>query len=94
MKRYFSLLSVPFVLSACTMTEGPLTEAGYIRDLPEQVIALVAPWQDLTMVLLSPDDSCYWYRHQGPVEATMIPLRSVSGGKICVQREDATPATS
>ena len=39
--------------------------------------------QPLDKVRLRPEDGCYWYEYQGPVETLMVPLRAVGGGKIC-----------
>ncbi|WP_300034129.1 hypothetical protein [uncultured Roseobacter sp.] len=51
-------------------------------NLPAAVQDLAGPNQDLSTVRLM-DDGCYWYRHQGPVEATMLPLRTAAGNPIC-----------
>jgi len=65
---------------------GPDTlPEAFIEELPPEVIALAAPNQNLDAVILNPADKCYWYRHQGPVETTMVPLRAVGGGLICIR---------
>ena len=73
-----------FALSACTaqMTgtpEGP----GFIAELPQGVLDIAAPYQDLQAVRLSPEDGCYYYRYVGPVETLMLPLRTQDGRPIC-----------
>ena len=58
---------------------------GPYRPLPEQVAALAAPNQDLATARLRPEDNCYWYMHSGPVEDTLLPLRTTRGNPICVK---------
>lgn len=75
----FAMLSV----GACTATGGSGAMRVGANALPEGVVARAAPWQDLTSAALLPADNCYWYLHQGPVETTMLPLRTVEGRPIC-----------
>ncbi|MDD9976393.1 MAG: hypothetical protein OXQ30_01475 [Boseongicola sp.] len=69
------------VLSACA------TNGGFLRELPEDVVALAAPNQNLQAVKLLEEDGCYWYEHDGPVETTLLPLLSKRGRHICLQQE-------
>ena len=55
-------------------------------NLPEAVLNLAGPGQDLTTARLRPEDGCYWYEHSGPVETTLVPLRSAGGNRICTAR--------
>lgn len=74
-------------LGACaapTMRTADQSKAA-IGEVPAQVLALAAPYQDRNTVWLNPEDGCYWYRHTGPVETTMLPLRTGSGKVICLQ---------
>ncbi|SEM30446.1 hypothetical protein SAMN05443999_11927 [Roseovarius azorensis] len=64
-------------------TRGPVNETG---NLPEAVLNLAAPGQDLSSARLRPEDGCYWYEHSGPVETTLVPLRSAGGNPICTAR--------
>ena len=57
----------------------------FIQKLPEGVLAIAAPYQDLTTVKIEPTDGCYVYQHIGPVETTFLPLRSVNGRPICTK---------
>nr|WP_245727277.1 hypothetical protein [Paracoccus isoporae] len=57
--------------------------------IPEYVLALAAPGQNLQTARLNPEDQCYWYIHNGPVETTEIPLRSGRGRHICLVQEAA-----
>lgn len=59
--------------------------------LPESVVAIAAPNQDLSTARLRETDNCYWYDHRGVVETTALPLRSKSGNHICIKTE-AAPA--
>ncbi len=73
-----------FAVSACA---GPIagteTEPGFFEELPEGLAATAAPGQNLNAVRIQPQDGCYWYQHVGPVETTLLPLLSNSGGLIC-----------
>jgi hypothetical protein len=72
-----ALTALP-LLAACAAPQDP-TEGGAV---PEQVTALAAPYQDLSTARLR-EDGCYWYLHSGPVEATLLPLRTREGRPIC-----------
>ena len=74
-----------FLVFATIAACAPTSE--FIRELPDEVVALAAPNQNLQAVKLLEDDSCYWYEHDGPVERTLLPLVSARGRQICVQRE-------
>ncbi|SDI54219.1 hypothetical protein [Aliiruegeria lutimaris] len=83
-------------LGACaetTITTGPEGDIATLKDVPEGVIALAAPNQDLTTVRIQPEDGCYWYRYSGPVETTYLPLRARDGRPIC-SRAPETAQTS
>jgi hypothetical protein len=84
--KAFAAGAVMLALGACVapMPE-PETETGFITNLPAQVIALADPTQNLQAVRIM-DDGCYWYEHAGPVETTMLPLRTPSGSPICTPR--------
>ena len=51
--------------------------------IPDEVVAIAGPGQDLTTARLDPADGCYWYDHAGPVETTLVPLRAANGNQIC-----------
>jgi hypothetical protein len=83
--RIILRLPIMLALGACAI---PVTEtAESATAIPEEVMTqlrtLAAPYQDLQSVRLQPEDGCYWYLHLGPVEATMLPLRTVNGRPIC-----------
>ncbi|MCZ4351030.1 hypothetical protein O4H61_00735 [Roseovarius aestuarii] len=61
------------------------SEQGFMTNLPESIVAMAGPNQDLTAVRLEPEDGCLWYRHVGPVETTMLPLRTADGRPICTK---------
>jgi len=76
------------LVGACTeMTpaSGQGGESGTLAEVPEGVLAIAAPYQDLSAVRIMPEDGCYWYRHVGPVETTYLPLRTVDGNPICAK---------
>lgn len=62
-----------------------MTEEGFLREVPEAVVAAAAPSQNLQAVMLREEDGCYWYRHSGPVETTFLPLRTREGRTICIR---------
>lgn len=73
-------------LGACVAPlPAPETDTGFLTNLPAQVISLADPTQNLQAVRIM-DDGCYWYEHAGPVETTMLPLRTPSGSPICTPR--------
>ena len=75
------------LLSACVETNGVGTGAAipFIAEVPEGVLNIAAPGQDLTALRIDPIDGCYTYRHIGPVETTMLPLRANNGRPICTR---------
>jgi hypothetical protein len=81
-------------LTACSVPASQAVdkESGFLKELPEGVAALAAPYQNLQEVVLMPEDGCYWYRHVGPVETTMLPLRTVAGRPICTQAANKSSA--
>lgn len=90
------ILATAFLaLGACTVPIAqPVDKStGFLKALPEGVALIAAPYQNLQEVILRPEDGCYWYRHVGPVETTMLPLRTVEGRPICTQIAVKPPAT-
>ncbi len=85
------LIGLPLILAACATPEK-VTPDGYIAELPEGVLAIAAPYQNLAAVRLNPVDGCYVYRHDGPVESTYLPLRTKEGGPICTRVADPQTA--
>ena len=81
----------PLLLAACATTTSNTSPEGYIAELPEGVLAIAAPYQDLSAVRIDPVDGCYVYRHVGVVETTFLPLRTRDGRPICT-RAPGTPA--
>lgn len=76
--------SAVLALGACTVPTNQVDKStGFIKELPESVATIAAPYQNLREVTLEPEDGCYWYRHVGPVETTMLPLRTNEGRPIC-----------
>ncbi len=73
------------------MTAGCVTQTASTRSgagkVSEAVAALAAPGQDLASARLVPEDGCYWYEHRGPVETTLVPLRTINGNPICIARD-------
>lgn len=73
--------------ASATRTDGT---TGFLAEVPEGVLAIAAPWQNLDRVVLLPEDGCYWYQHQGPVETTLLPLRTREGRPICTRPAEGT----
>ena len=81
MKRTTILLSTA-LLGACAAPapDGPPPPA----PVPDEVLALAAPYQNLAEIEFREADGCWWYWHDGPVERTLLPLRSrTTGGHLC-----------
>ena len=79
-----AIVSALLALGACTVPANQVDKStGFIKELPESVALIAAPYQNLREVVLKPEDGCYWYRHVGPVETTMLPLRTKDGRPIC-----------
>jgi len=96
MKVQFWLLgSVTVLLSACASFPGASGNSadGFIKELPEGVLSIAAPYQDLDAVQIDQSNGCFVYRHIGPVETTFLPLRSVNGRPICTRLPEASEAT-
>jgi prolipoprotein diacylglyceryltransferase len=82
--RVCSFLALLAAIAACTPVASQNNRNGnFINKLPESVVTIAAPHQDLQSVVILPEDGCYWYQHVGPVETTMLPLRTVEGRPIC-----------
>lgn len=77
----------PLVLLIFATVASCAPTGEYLRKLPEEVVAIAAPNQNLQAVKLLEDDGCYWYEHDGPVETTLLPLVSKGGQHICIQRQ-------
>ena len=82
MKKIVLLLGIS-TLAGCAASG---TSGGFMREVPEDVVALAGPNQNLQAVKFVEEDGCYWYQHQGPVETTLLPLRSKRGRHICTQQ--------
>lgn len=78
-----SLLGACDVTTLTPMTSATEGDVVTLTEVPEGVVAIAAPNQDLTSVRIQPEDGCYWYRHVGPVETTYLPLRTTRGQPIC-----------
>jgi hypothetical protein len=94
--RRSAVLAVSLLmLSACEVPVGVTSgePSRFLQELPEAVMAIAAPYQNLRAVVLLPEDGCYWYEHVGPVETTMLPLRTLEGRPICTATEDRPVTT-
>ena len=83
--RNIPVLATTPVLGACSVAGTGGQNSPQENPLPESIIEIAAPDQDLATAFLRPEDNCYWYQHIGPVETTLLPLRTISGNPICVQ---------
>lgn len=84
-ERSAAVIAVLLITAGCAVqTTG---DGGGAENVSEAVAALAAPGQDLASARLLPEDGCYWYEHQGPVETTLLPLRTVNGNPICSTRD-------
>ncbi|EEX11356.1 putative lipoprotein [Ruegeria lacuscaerulensis ITI-1157] len=78
-------VAILLAVGACTDTASMSGAPGDLAKVPEGVIAIADPGQNLNAVRIMPEDGCYWYRHVGPVETTYLPLRTVDGRPICAR---------
>lgn len=82
------LLLAGLSLTACTelATTGTAPNGSrFLASLPDSVLAVAAPHQNLDRVVFLEEDNCYWYEHAGPVETTLLPLRTTRGNMICAE---------
>ncbi|MXU65954.1 hypothetical protein [Oceanomicrobium pacificus] len=91
MKIYFAAAAT-CLLGACTTGNvgSDLADIEEGAPVPEEVLAVAAPYQDLSAVILRPEDGCFWYRYVGPVETTLLPLRTTAGRHICTRSQSVT----
>ncbi|NDW45512.1 hypothetical protein [Ruegeria sp. PrR005] len=87
LQRPAVILVAILALAGCSVPAREDSNQTGIGAVPEAVAALAAPNQDLATARLLPEDNCYWYEHSGPVEVTLLPLRSTGGNPICVSRK-------
>ena len=95
MKFGVYLLGGAVLLAACEETgavEDDPTDR-FLQNVPEEVIALAAPDQNLTQITIDPVDNCYVYSHAGPVETTLLPLKTVDERPICAAPPETTEAS-
>ncbi|MFC3119690.1 hypothetical protein [Jhaorihella thermophila] len=81
---------VLMTLAACaaSMPNGSeVVEPGILKEVPDSVRMLAAPGQDLSTVKIAPEDGCFYYLWNGPVESTFLPLRTAQGNPICTRTE-------
>jgi len=87
-------MAAMFLMGACAEPmNGATGQSGQQAPIPDQVRTMAAAYQDLSTARYTPEDGCYWYEHSGPVETTLIPLRTPDGGHIC-GGQVAPPVTS
>lgn len=81
------MIAAAFLVSGCEDPNGASAKgpASFIENVPEGVLSIAAAGQDLTALKIDPIDGCYTYRHIGPVETTMLPLRAKNGRPICTR---------
>lgn len=83
-RRSAPILIAMLIVAGCTAPVPEEVSAPVdVNRIPDNVAALAAPEQDLSTARLRPEDGCYWYEHSGPVETTLVPLRSPGGNPIC-----------
>ena len=91
------LPTLPILLVAACATTPPPEQSdglpGTPVELSEELRPQLAPGQNLETVRLLPEDGCYWYQWQGPVETTFLPLRTREGRMICVRSPDQAEPT-
>lgn len=89
------LIGAVAALGACTgmpMPTAAVAPTSPASGVPQEVRDIAAPFQNVETARVLEDDNCYWYEHQGPVETTLLPLRSVRGNPICAAPPAPEPA--
>lgn len=94
MKRIACLtIGAALSLTACAEVNGATGDMDQkAGKLPESVLKLAATNQNLDTARLDAQGRCYVYRYNGPVETTMLPLRTPQGNPICLQKPEADTA--
>jgi hypothetical protein len=87
LQRHALKMVAMLAIAGCTAPTIGSKDQTKIGNVPEAVTAIAAPGQDLATARLRSEDNCYWYEHSGPVETTLLPLRSTGGNPICVARQ-------
>ncbi len=66
-----AVVATALILGACTAPTGGTGDdtRGRPASVPQAVVEIAAPHQDLSTARLLPDDKCYWYMHAGRVDA-------------------------
>lgn len=84
-------------LGACA-TEVVEPVAAPIPSRAEQMfataVAMAGPNQNAQTARLRADDNCFWYRYDGPVETTELPLLTATGRHICGPEEEVAPVVT
>ncbi|MGB0659328.1 MAG: hypothetical protein ACPGNV_04035 [Mangrovicoccus sp.] len=78
------LIGSVLVLAACDPGPTGGAKPGY-APVSDTIRAMAAPHQNVDTARVLPEDGCYWYEHSGPVETTLLPLRTAEGRPICTQ---------
>jgi hypothetical protein len=83
------------LLAACDDIDGANSDVSgrSVGNVPQGVLELADPNQDLSVVQVNPADGCYLYRYAGPVETTFLPIRTADGRPICTKRPDEAAAS-
>lgn len=68
--------------SACATVPASTPQAPEVT-IPQEVVAMADPRQNLFTARLRAEDNCYWYAHSNPLETTLLPLRTIDGRPIC-----------
>jgi len=87
-RKFIIAFAMSVLVGGCTAVGGADGVASQQPEaVPEAVVEMAAPYQDVSTARVLPEDGCYWYSHSGPVETTLLPLRTVDGRPICTARE-------
>lgn len=88
MKRQILMVSTATaLLSACAVSNPSPTLESEESAVPEAVVQLAGPDQNVQTARILPSDNCYWYEYVGVVETTLLPLKTADGRRICAQAE-------
>jgi hypothetical protein len=81
-RGYVLLTTTLLAFAGCTSVQ-PTTPQEPAVVIPQAVVNIADPRQNLTTARLRDQDNCYWYQHTNPLEVTPLPLRTIDGRPIC-----------
>lgn len=86
-QKILGVVALSFIAGCAIRPAEPEESLDQMDRTTEAVIAMASPDQNVATARLLPEDGCYWYEHNGPVETTLLPLTTPNGNPICLPRD-------